>query len=207
MAEFSFRAPRQLGLRLWHWLNFLTFAGLLVTVLLRDELVSVREHRDLIQQKLASLGVTVTPDQAKAVARMYLERLWDWHVDLGLVLAFLLAVRVVVALTTPAGAGLLAKLQAGRRAAATDAGARKFTAVKASHVAFYAGLSLIVGTGVALAYGKSWGLSDGVRHQIGDVHEICMYGLLAFIAAHIGGVIWAEKTSDPGLVSDMINGG
>ncbi len=206
MTEFSFRASRSLGLRLWHWLNFAVLSALLATVLLRDELVDVRENRDLIQQKLATLGAVITPDQAKAAARLYLERLWDWHVDLGLVLAALLVLRLVVAVVAPAGTGLFAKLRLAARAVKTTPTARKFAAVKASHVAFYGILTLIVVTGLLLAYAKKLGIADGLRHEIGDIHEVAMYGILAFIALHLIGVVRAEKTTDPGLVSGMIHG-
>ncbi len=205
MADFNFHAKRPLALRLWHWLNAAVIVALLATVLLRDELVGVREHRAMIQQKLASLGVTVTLDQAKAVARLYLEQLWDWHVDLGLALAGLLLVRLVIAFTAPTG--LLAELRRAASAAKLEPSARRFALVKASHVAFFAVLTLIVGTGLVLAYSKSLGIPDPVRHEVGEVHESLMYAILAFIAAHVVGVIRAEKTSEPGLVSEMIHGG
>jgi cytochrome b len=80
-------------------------------------------------------------------------------------------------------------------------------AVKFSHALFYAGLFAILATGLVLAYGAGWGVPREVVRAVHEVHEALMYAILAFIAAHVIGVVKAEVTTDPGLVSDMINGG
>ena len=202
--SFTFRGKRSLSLRVWHWLNSGVIFALLVTVFLRDELVGVRENAKRVSDLL---GSAATPDQAKDVARMYLERLWGWHVNLGLILGGLLLLRVVSELLSATGAGFYAKIAKSAAAARTDPSARTFLLVKLSHAIFYAVLTMVVATGITLAYGEGWGVPGPVRHALREVHEASMYAVIAFIVAHIVGVVRAEKTTDPGLVSDMINGG
>lgn len=200
-----FRGKRSLGLRLWHWADSVVLLAIFITVFLRDYLVGVREHAKLIAANLAAAGVTVTADQARDVARMYKDRLWDWHEDLGLTLLALLALRLVVEFLVPKGEGLCAKIKGAL--AKGDKDSRMFAAVKLSHALFYAGLAVALATGLVTAYGQGWGVPEGVRDAAKEVHEFMMYPLLAFVAAHVIGVVRAEKTTDPGLVSDMINGG
>ncbi|MDE2490201.1 MAG: cytochrome b/b6 domain-containing protein [Elusimicrobia bacterium] len=202
MSVPMFRGKRSLGLRLWHWANSLAIAGMVATVFLRDELIDVRGHVRMIRE---ALGPAVTADQARGIAMSYKDALWHWHVDLGLVLVALLAGRFVVELFVPKGTGLCAKIKGGL--AKGDSESRMFAAVKLSHALFYLGLAAILATGLTLAYGASWGVSDPVRHVVHSIHEALMYAILAFAAAHVIGVVRAEKTTDPGLVSDMIHGG
>lgn len=198
-----FRGKRSLGLRLWHWSNSALMLAIVATVWLRDELVDVRGHSKLFVERLGAQGVTVTPDQARELALTYKDTLWDWHMDLGLALLALLAARLVVEFVS--ADKLCRKIKDAL--AKGDKDSRMFAAVKLSHAAFYAGLAVALGTGVVTAYGKGWGVPDGLRHGVKEVHEWMMYALLAFIAAHVIGVVRAEKTTDPGLVSDMIHGG
>lgn len=180
--------------------------ALILTVFLRDYLIGVREHAKLLVDKTTAAGIAVPIDLARDIAHSYLDRLWDWHVDLGLILLALLLARVAVEFMTPSGTGLCAKIK-GAFAKKGDKDAQKFGVVKLSHAGFYALLTVTVVTGLCAAYGLAWGMSDGLHHFLRDVHEWSMYVIIAFIAAHIIGVIVAEKTTDPGLVSDMINGG
>ncbi len=201
-----YRGKRSLGLRLWHWSNSTVIFALILTVFLRDYLIGVREHAKLFMDRAAAAGVALPPEAAKDFAHSYLDRLWDWHVDLGLVLLVLLLARVVVELMAAKDDALWTKIT-GAFAKTGDKDARKFGAVKLSHAGFYALLTVTVVTGLVAAYGQGWGVPDPLRHALREVHEWSMYAILAFIAAHLLGVIVAEKTTDPGLVSDMINGG
>ncbi len=202
MSVPMFRGKRTLGLRLWHWSNSLLIAGMLLTVVLRDYLVNVREHARMIQAALPS----VTPDQARDIAMSYKDALWTWHVDMGLALVALLVLRVAVEFAAPKGDALCSKI---KKALSPEAGpdGKMVAAVKSSHALFYAGLTVILATGVLLAYGRGWGLPDSLHGPLREVHEAMMYAILAFVAAHLIGVVKAEKTTDPGLVSDMIHGG
>ena len=203
MSVPMFRGKRTLGLRLWHWANSLLIAGMVLTVVLRDYLVNVREHAKAIQDLL---GSAVTPDQARDVALSYKNALWGWHVKMGLSLCALLALRVIVEFAAPKGSALCTKIKTALSPAAGPNG-KMVAAVKLSHALFYLGLTAILATGVLLAYGRGWGMPDSLRGPIREVHETMMYAILAFVAAHVIGVVKAEVTTDPGLVSDMIHGG
>ena len=212
MSQLSFRERHSALFRLWHWSNFLIITGLLLTVLLRKTVLSYRENAVILQDKLTALNLTLTMAQAKDIARVFRDNMWAWHVNMSLVLAGLLVVRVVAELLADADGRLLHKLGKGltaRRApeGARDAEATHYTVVKASYVVFYLCLAVMAGSGLALTYGDGAGLSKGVLDGVQEVHESLMYFFLAFIAVHLAGVVRSELTKWPGLVSDMIHGG
>lgn len=201
-----FRGGRSLGLRLWHWSNSLVVLALVATAFLRDNLVGVREHADAIDGMFADAMMDAPNGLSRDIARLYLDRLWDWHVKLGVVLFLLLVGRVLVEFAAPKGQGLVGKIRAAL-AKPKDPNARMFAAVKLSHALFYAGLAAIVVTGLILAYGERFGFPKSLHGPVHEAHEFLMYAIVAFVVAHVVGVVRAEKTTDPGLVSDMIHGG
>lgn len=212
MSQLSFRERHSALFRIWHWANFLILTGLLVTVLLRKTVLSYRDNAVILQDKLAAIGLTVTIDQAKDIARVFRDNMWAWHVNMGIVLAGLLVVRVVAEILVGADGRLFHKLGKGLAALRAPVGAKDpeathYTVVKASYVVFYLCLAVMAGSGLALTYGEGVGLSEGLLDVVKEVHEYLMYFFLAFIVFHLGGVVRSELTSSPGLVSDMFNGG
>jgi Ni/Fe-hydrogenase 1 B-type cytochrome subunit len=211
MSKLSFREWHSLGIRIWHWANGAVVAALLWTVFLRKYLLSPRDNNPLIQAKLAEMGFTATPAQAKTVAHIYVDHLWEWHVRLGLILAGLFALRIIVEIFTSTQARLHHKILSGVRymklLPQARAEGRHYIAVKITYVAFYIILATMVLTGLAMNYGETLKLGETLDHYIGEIHEYVMYGVLVFVIGHIIGVIVSENTKAPGIVSDMINGG
>jgi len=197
-----FKKPRSLGIRLWHWLNALVIAGLLVTVLLRDTLFNAGNNAKVIRDKLEGAGATVTVEQARAGARVLGQNLWAWHVYFGYALAALVVVRGVV---------FLVDRRAPEPAVeASVAEARKtlhYRLVKGLHKSFYAALVVVALTGLELAFKDAFGLGKPIQQLVHGVHENLMWFVIAFIILHVGGVVRSEQREDAGIVSEMLHGG
>lgn len=82
------------SLRIWHWLNAIAVSGLLLTFFLRKTFLSWRENSAVIVDKLSSLGVEVTAEQAKIVAKAIRAPMWEWHIIFGVMLGLLLLFRI-----------------------------------------------------------------------------------------------------------------
>jgi Ni/Fe-hydrogenase 1 B-type cytochrome subunit len=191
-----FKKPRSLGLRVWHWLNAAVIFGILGTVLVGDTLFKPRTNTPLLQQKLSAAGATVSREQAREAARMLIDRLWVWHVDLGYALAALVVLRGVVLLVER------------RRPAATPAsGSLHYRAVKAFHRSFYVAIGVMVVTGLVLAWRDELSLPRAVDDVVGGLHENVMWFVIGFAVLHVAGVVRAELRDDAGLVSEMLHGG
>jgi cytochrome b561 len=194
-----FKQPRSPGLRAWHWLNACTIAGILMTVLVGDTILKPRTNTPRLKEALEGAGATVSREQARAAARMLIDRLWVWHVDLGYALAALVVIRGVV-------------LLADRRRPAPDPppearASQHYRAVKAFHRSFYAALGVMVTTGLLLAFRDALSLPEGVENVAGTLHEKLMWYVVGFVVLHVAGVVRAEQRGDAGLVSEMIHGG
>lgn len=207
----SFRGPRPLALRLWHWLSAAAVLGSLGTVLLRKTFLSWRANAQLIEAKVHELGGTISTDGAVAIAKALRAPMWDWHYVFGFAIAGLLVVRF--------GLGFFLEEQAPFRSAwrevtrwlplptAEKKDAAHHLLVRLSYAAFYVALSFMVLSGVALYFQSGLGLSKGVQGALKEAHELLMWFFPLFIAGHVTGVVVAELRGDRGLVSDMINGG
>jgi cytochrome b561 len=202
-----FKQARSPGIRLWHWLDALVIAALLLTVLLRDTLLSPRANAALLRDKLAGAGAEVSFDQARAAARTLVDRLWVWHVDLGYALAALAVLRVAVMVLDGRGAKAGAGAGAEGAASAEARASLHYRLVKAFHRSFYVALAVMVVTGLALAWKDALGLGRSVAGPVHEVHESLMWYVIGFVVLHVAGVVRAEHREDAGLVSGMIHGG
>ena len=196
-----FKQARSVGIRMWHWLNAPAIVALLVTVLLKDTLLSPRNNATLLRDKLAGAGASVSIEQARAAARMLNERLWVWHVYVGYGLAALAVLRCAVLLLDR------------RRPAPADPGtvatraSLHYRAVKAFHRSFYVALGVMVATGLMLAFKDALSLGKPVENLVHGLHENLMWYVIAFIVLHVAGVVRSEHREDAGIVSEMIHGG
>lgn len=199
-------------IRLWHWTNALVISGSLLTVLINSTLLDKHSNTSFIQQELQSSGTTLSAVKAKGLANAFEDKVWDIHIYFGYFLAALLLYRFVMEFFQPADQKFTKKLKrtyAYYFSLPTDEKkiSRHDLLVKLIYTLFYILLTLIVITGLLLAFDDNLGISSSVSHSIKSVHGFCMYLMLAFIAVHIVGVFLAERKDGKGIVSDMINGG
>lgn len=198
-------------LRVWHWGNALLVSGQLLTILFLYVIVNPRAAVAAFQHPAGAGGPTLTAEQGRAVSHAISDRIWDWHIGMGLALAAFWAYWLVVQLTAPAnrrfGARLAEQVRQYRQAPpAEHADARHALGAKLTYAAFYLFLTVMVVTGLALTWADDVAWLHRLEHPVKEVHNVTMYLILGFAALHIGGVVWAELTADHGLISRMVSG-
>ena len=163
------------------------------------------------EQVLGRQGVALSPEQGWALARIISHRIWDWHIYIGLTLAAFWVLRVLLEVRGPApvrfSARLLAQLRRFRLAPpAARAEARQALLATYSYLAFYLMLTVMVFTGLALTWADDYAWLHRIEHEVKEVHEVTMYLIIGYFVLHLAGVLWAELTREPGLISRMIGG-
>ena len=203
----DYRAP----LRIWHWASAFLVSAQLLTILFQRVIVDARSAVPEFQQELRKDGIALSVKQARALAHVISERIWEWHVWLGLALAAFWLLRVVLELRGPSelrfSARLLAVARRYRLAPPADKGsAGKALLTNATYALFYAFLTVMVLTGLVLTYHNDVALFDQWEHTAEEIHNVTMYLIMGFFAVHVVGVVWAEVTKDRGLISRMVSG-
>jgi len=198
-------------LRVWHWGNVLLLAGQLMTILFIKVIVKPKALVPEFQAAAAQHGGPISKDQGLSIARLMSERMWDWHIAIGLALAAFWLYWLVIQLTAPAeqrfGARLLAAARYYRLAPPAERPEAQHTLlVKLSYLLFYLFISVMVLTGLALTWADDVAWLHGIEHTVKAIHNVTMYLIIAFVVTHIVGVVWAEITKDHGLISRMVGG-
>jgi Ni,Fe-hydrogenase I cytochrome b subunit len=199
-------------LRVWHWGNALLVLGQLITILFIKVIVKPKALVPEFQAAAAAkAGGDLTKEQGMNIARLMSERLWDWHIGIGLALAAFWLYWLVLQLTAPAGQRFGARLLAAARRyqlapPAERPDAQHTLLVKLSYLAFYLFISVMVLTGLALTWADDVAWLHGIEHTVKEVHNVTMYLIIAFVVTHIVGVVWSEITKDRGLISRMVSG-
>lgn len=205
-----FTAYYSLSIRIWHWLTFLTFTASIVMVLFASTLFTMKSNIPMVQEQIQRKGGFVSPQQARAVAHEYSDKLWMLHKYTGYVLCFLLLSRMVIEAGYSKEKRLSGKIK--RALAIQSQGLEQkndrqhYLSVRWGYVIFY-GLFLIMAlTGLGLAY-EDVPFFRSNHKLIGNVHGFVQYLIYFYILTHIVGVIRADLTNNKGIVSSMINGG
>lgn len=207
----SFRERHALAVRLWHWLSYFTTTAIFTTVIMSYTVLSTSANSELIMQKLTGNGTVISKDQAKNLAHELNDKVWTTHKYIGYILATLFLVRIIAEFAVDSDEKLFTRLRKSlmlyKIGGPTKDHARHYLGVRLMYLGFYILFIIIITTGLSMAFGKDLGIPRPVTHAFHQVHEVCMYILLAFIAAHIAGVVTSEFGKNKGIVSDMINGG
>ncbi len=186
-----------LNFRLWHWINALIVLGLIGTVLLRKTFLSWRTNSEILMQKLSGIGIDITAEQAKMLAKAIRAPMWEWHIILGYALAALVLWRILL-FFTPSGKQNYQNLSG-------ETLHKKM--VKLGYLVIYAALLFMTVSGLAIHFHDTIGLTKETAHDIKEVHELVNYILLYFVPLHIIGVFIAENQEEKGILSAMVNGG
>ena len=186
-----------LNFRVWHWVHATVVLGLLGTVFLRKTFLSWRDNSEILSQKLLTMDIEVSSEQAKVLAKSIRAPMWDWHIILGYGLAFLLIWRIALFFT-----------QSGKQ---NYQNLKKETlhkkAVKLGYIAIYAILAFMTISGLVIHFYKELSILKDTAHNIKEVHELVYNAILIFVPMHIVGVFIAENQDEKGILSDMVNGG
>ncbi len=204
-----FNEPHSLAIRIWHWTFFAVLTATLVTVLLASTMFKTRNTIGLVQDQLQQKGVTVTTNQAQAVAHEFNDRLWNLHRIIGYVICGLLLGRIVIEFAQPSEEKLSVKMKKAlgfkSEVDADRAEKKHYIIVKTTYLVFYVLILVMALTGLGLAFEdnpllKEWHI------PIKKLHSLVQYFIYGFILLHLVGVIRADGNRHKGLVSGMIHG-
>jgi Ni/Fe-hydrogenase 1 B-type cytochrome subunit len=209
MNPHSFLQPHSRVIRLWHWTFFLCISATIIIVLLASTIFRTRDNISVVQEQLQQKGVTVTSDQARAVAHEFSDKLWDLHRLIGFVLSGLLLTRLFIEIYQPREEKLRNRLKKAMGFRSTipieQIENRHYIGVKITYLIFYALFLLMALTGLVLAFEDIPFLKE-FHQPAKQIHSILQYFIYAFILIHLIGVIRADLGHHKGLVSGMIHG-
>jgi Ni/Fe-hydrogenase 1 B-type cytochrome subunit len=198
-------------LRTWHWINFLVISGSLITVLINSTLTTPENTVQLVKNELSQQHIPVTAEQAGGVGHALEDQVWGIHIYFGYALAALLLFRLLLEFFQLTDQKFIRKIKSAYTQFHLTKKNRELVrhelAVKSIYAVFYILLTIMVLTGLFLAFEDLLAPFKAIRQSVKNVHGFCMYLILAFIVVHIVGVLLAEGKKDNGIVSDMINGG
>lgn len=206
----GFNEPHSLAIRIWHWTFFGTITASLITVLLASTVFRTRNTIGLVQEQLQGKGLTVSNDQARAVAHEFNDKFWMLHTYIGYVLCGLLLSRILIEIAQPREEKLTVRLKKalGFRPgnALEKTGKQHYVQVKTTYLVFYLLIFTMALTGLGLAF-EDVPFLKGIHRAIKQVHSFVQYFIYGFILIHLAGVIKADlDNKHSGLVSRMIHG-
>ena len=198
-------------LRVWHWSNSLLVSGQLITILFLKVIVNARSAVPEFQHVLSQENITLSVKQAGSLTHIISERIWQWHIYIGLTLAAFWLLRVVLELRGPSSQRFSTRLlEVARRyrlaPAAEKGAAGKMLFAKSTYALFYLFLSVMAVTGLILTWADDVALLGKMEHTAKEIHNVTMYLIIGFFVVHVVGVVWSEITKDHGLISRMVGG-
>jgi Ni,Fe-hydrogenase I cytochrome b subunit len=183
-----------LSFRIWHWINALIVFGLLGTVFLRKTFLSWRSNSEILMNKLTDMGVEITLQQAKILAKAVRAGMWEWHIILGYALVALLLFRAYLYFFDSSKKDLFSSLSLHKKG------------VKSLYYLFYTTLTFMAVSGMLIYFYQELNMTKEFTHNLKEVHELVFYFIMYFLPVHIVGVIITDVTEEKGLISSMING-
>lgn len=203
----DYRAP----LRFWHWGSALLITAQLATILFQKVIVNARSAVPEFQQALRKDNIVLTTQQARSLTHIISERIWEWHIYIGLTLVGFWLLRVALELRGPSelrfSARLLAVARRYRLAPPAGKGAAgKILFATGTYALFYTFLTVMALTGLVLTYHNEVAFFDKIEHTAEEIHNVTMWLIIGFFVVHVVGVVWAELTKDHGLISRMVGG-
>ncbi len=143
--------------------------------------------------KLSEIGVEITAEQAKVLAKAIRAGMWEWHIILGYALAFLIIFRIYLFFKDTSIKESFNSLSLHKKA------------VHISYYIIYATLTFMAISGFIIYFYQDLGLLKDSVHDIKEIHELAYNVILYFVPLHIVGVIIADNKDEKGLISSMIN--
>jgi len=197
MASKKWSAP----MRVYHWLNSLVVTLLLITVVLRKTVLDKYQVNLKIQDFLNAKGLELDKDSTMKLAKLIRSEMWDWHYIFGFALAFLIIVRIFLFFTKSGKTTL-------KDAFSFLSSKKKENYwIKLLYLAVYLSIFIIATTGMLMYFYKDLGWTHDTKKVLESIHVAVMNIIIYFIPMHIIGIILAENEDQPGITSDMVNGG
>jgi len=188
-------------MRIYHWSNSLVVTLILITVVLRKTVLDKYSVNVKIQTFLADKGIELDKDITMKLAKTVRSEMWEWHYIFGFALAFLIIVRIILFFTK---SGQLILKDAFSFLTKNK---KDNYWIKLLYLAVYFSIFMISVTGVLMYFYKDLGWTHDTKETLESIHVAVMNIIIYFIPMHIIGVVLAENEDEPGVTSDMINGG
>lgn len=177
--------------RLMHWSIAFCMLFILFTVFLRLTWMNKENVANIMQKYFAETNTSLTREQLIDLAKQIRKPMWVWHNYAGYVLSALFFLR----LTLP----FFGELKF----------ANPFTKqlplkVKFQYwvyLVFYVCVLISLVTGLAIEFGPA-----NIKNTVEEIHVLSIYYLLTFLVLHVGGVLIAEFTVNPGIISRIVRG-
>lgn len=178
--------------RIMHWSIALCMILLLITIFLRLTWLNKDNVADIIQNFLADKGTTLSREDVILLAKKIRKPMWEWHIYLGYVLTGLFSIRLILPLF-------------GSMKFANPFNRQLPIKVKFQfwvYLIFTVCVTISLTTGLIIEFGPK-----ELKETMEEIHELSIYYLVPFLILHLGGVLMAEFTTQPGIISRIVGGG
>lgn len=177
--------------RIMHWAIALCMIFLLLTIFLRLTWMNKENVADIIQNYLAATDKTLSREELIVLAKQIRKPMWDWHIYTGYILTGLFCLR----LTLPFFSNM-------KFANPLD----KQLSLKVKfqywvYLMLYACVTMTLLTGLTIEFGPK-----NIKNIMEEIHVLSIYYLIPFLIIHLGGVLIAEFTTQPGIISRIVSG-
>lgn len=177
--------------RIMHWAIAICMLLLLLTIFLRLTWINKFNISGIIQDFLATKDVTLSEDETLLLAKKIRKPMWDWHIYFGYALVGFYSIRMALP--------FFGKMKFSNPFKKDLPGKSKFQYIL--YFIFYVCVSISLITGLIIELGPKT-----LKKSMEAIHELSIYYLLGFIVFHIGGVLFAEFTTNKGIVSKIVSG-
>ena len=177
--------------RLMHWSIAICMILLLFTIFLRLTWLEKNNVAAIIQNFLGERGAALSQDDAILLAKKIRKPMWDWHIYLGYALTGLYSLRMLLPLfgKMPFSSPFNAQLD------------RQTKIQYGIYLVFYVLVAVSLTTGLLIEFGPK-----SIKDPMEEIHELSIYYLVGYMILHIGGVLLADFTKAPGIISRIISG-
>lgn len=177
--------------RIMHWSIAICMILLLFTIFLRLTWLNKNNVADIIQDYLNNKDTSLSREEAIVLAKQIRKPMWNWHIYLGYILSGLFVIR----LTLPFF---------GSMKFANPFDKQLPSKVKFQYwvyVVFYVCVMISLITGLTIELGPK-----NLKDSMEEIHVLSLYYLIPFLVLHLAGVLRAEFTTNPGIISKIVNG-
>lgn len=177
--------------RILHWSIAICMILLLLTIFLRLTWLEKNNVAAIIQDFLGEKGAALSQDDAILLAKKIRKPMWQWHISLGYALTGLYSLRMLLPLfgKMPFSSPFNAQLD------------RQTKIQYGIYLVFYILVAVSLTTGLLIEFGPK-----AIKDPMEEIHELSLYYLVGYMILHIGGVLLADFTKSPGIISRIISG-
>lgn len=174
-----------------HWAIALCMIFLLITIFLRLTWMNKEHVADIIQSYLAATDKSLSREELIVLAKQIRKPMWNWHIYAGYILTGLFCLRLALPFF-------------GKMKLANPFNSQLALKVKFQYwvyLVFYVCLAISLITGLTIEFGPK-----SMKNSMEEIHVLSIYYLIPFLIIHIGGVLFAEFTTQSGIISRIVSG-